>query len=125
MDALYDEVGGEPVFRRLVDRFYEGVALDPVLRPLYPDEDLTAAKDRLRMFLEQYWGGPTTYSEQRGHPRLRMRHAGWVIGERERDAWLGHMHRAVSELDVPEDARAAIWEHLERAAHTLVNAGLT
>ena len=125
MDALYEEVGGEPVFRRLVDRFYEGGALDPVLRPLYPDEDLTAAKDRLRMFLEQYWGGPSTYSEQRGHPRLRMRHAGWVIGERERDAWLGHMRRAVSELDVPEQARAAIWEHLERAAHTLVNAGLT
>ena len=124
MDALYDEVGGEPVFRALVDRFYEGVALDPVLRPLYPDEDLTAAKDRLRMFLEQYWGGPSTYSEQRGHPRLRMRHAGWVIGERERDAWLGHMRRAVAELDVPDQARAAIWEHLERAAHTLVNAGL-
>jgi hemoglobin len=125
MDALYEEVGGEPVFRALVDRFYEGVALDPVLRPLYPDEDLTAAKDRLRMFLEQYWGGPTTYSEQRGHPRLRMRHASWVIGERERDAWLGHMRRAVDELDVPEPARAAIWEHLERAAQTLVNAGLT
>jgi hemoglobin len=125
MDALYEEVGGEPVFRALVDRFYEGVALDPVLRPLYPDEDLTAAKERLRMFLEQYWGGPTTYSEQRGHPRLRMRHAGWVIGERERDAWLGHMRRAVAELDVTDEARAAIWEHLERAAHTLVNAGLT
>jgi len=125
MDALYEEVGGEPVFRELVDRFYAGVALDPVLRPLYPDEDLTAAKDRLRMFLEQYWGGPTTYSEQRGHPRLRMRHAGWVIGERERDAWLGHMRRAVTELDVSDEARAAIWEHLERAAHTLVNAGLT
>ena len=125
MDALYEEVGGEPVFRALVDRFYEGVALDPVLRPLYPDEDLSAAKDRLRMFLEQYWGGPTTYSEQRGHPRLRMRHAGWVIGERERDAWLGHMRDAVAQLDITDEARAAIWEHLERAAHTLVNAGLT
>jgi hemoglobin len=125
MDPLYEEVGGEPVFRQLVDRFYEGVALDPVLRPLYPDEDLGPAKDRLRMFLEQYWGGPTTYSEQRGHPRLRLRHASWVIGERERDAWLGHMRRAVDELDVPEPARAAIWEHLERAAQTLVNAGLT
>ena len=123
MDSLYEAVGGEPVFRRLVDRFYAGVALDPVLRPLYPDEDLTAAKDRLRMFLEQYWGGPTTYSDQRGHPRLRMRHAGWVIGARERDAWLGHMRAAVEELDVSEDARAAIWEHVERAAHTLVNAG--
>ena len=86
MSSLYDEVGGEPVFRQLVDRFYEGVAVDPVLRPLYPDEDLSAARDRLRMFLVQYWGGPTTYSEARGHPRLRMRHSTWVIGEQERDA---------------------------------------
>ncbi len=125
MDSLYDAVGGEPVFRQLVDHFYEGVALDPVLRPLYPDEDLTEAKDRLRMFLEQYWGGPTTYSEQRGHPRLRMRHASWVIGPRERDAWLGHMRAAVDALDVSEQARAAIWEHVERAAHTLVNTELT
>jgi hemoglobin len=122
MESLYEAVGGEPVFRQLVDRFYEGVAVDPLLRPLYPDEDLTEARDRLRTFLEQYWGGPTTYSDQRGHPRLRMRHAGWVIGERERDAWLGHMRDAVAALDVPEAARAAIWEHLERAAHTLVNA---
>jgi len=122
MESLFESVGGEPVFRQLVDRFYEGVALDPVLRPLYPDEDLTAARDRLRMFLVQYWGGPTTYSDERGHPRLRMRHAGWVIGERERDAWLGHMRAAVDSLDVPDDARAAIWEHVERAAHMLVNA---
>jgi hemoglobin len=119
---LYESVGGEPVFRQLVDRFYDGVALDPVLRPLYPDEDLTAARERLRMFLEQYWGGPATYSEQRGHPRLRMRHSGWVIGERERDAWLGHMRAAVDSLDVTDEARAAIWEHVERAAHMLVNA---
>ena len=125
MDSLYEAVGGEPVFRQLVDRFYAGVALDPILRPLYPEEDLTGAKDRLRMFLEQYWGGPTTYSQERGHPRLRMRHAGWVIGERERDAWLEHMRAAVEELDVSDEARAAIWEHVERAAHTLVNAGLT
>jgi hemoglobin len=125
MESLYEAVGGEPVFRQLVDRFYEGVAVDPILRPLYPDEDLTAAKDHLRMFLEQYWGGPTTYSEQRGHPRLRMRHAGWVIGPRERDAWLGHMRAAVDALDVSDEARAAIWEHVERAAHTLVNAGPT
>lgn len=119
---LYDAVGGEAVFRRLVARFYEGVALDPVLRPLYPDEDLTAAQERLTLFLMQYWGGPTTYSEQRGHPRLRMRHAEWVIGERERDAWIGHMRTAIDELDLPQDAYDAIWEHLERAAHSLVNA---
>lgn len=122
MESLYETVGGEPVFRRLVDRFYEGVATDPLLRPLYPDEDLGPAKERLRLFLEQFWGGPTTYSEQRGHPRLRLRHAPWVIGERERDAWLHHMRTAVEELDLPDRERAMMWEHLVRAAHTLVNA---
>jgi len=119
--SVYEIVGGEPVFRQLVRDFYAGVATDPVLRPLYPD-DLGPAEDRLRMFLVQYWGGPTTYSEQRGHPRLRMRHVSWVIGERERDAWLALMLAAVTGLDVPGDARAAIWDHLERAAHSLVNA---
>jgi hemoglobin len=118
--SLYDAVGGEPVFRQLVADFYAGVAQDPVLRPLYP-EDLGPAEERLRMFLVQYWGGPTTYSEQRGHPRLRMRHVAWQVGERERDAWLSHMLAAVTRLDVPDDARAAIWDHLERAAHSLVN----
>jgi hemoglobin len=122
MDSLYDEVGGDAVFRAIVDRFYEGVAMDPILRPLYPEEDLSGARERLSGFLIQYWGGPTTYSDHRGHPRLRMRHAGWVIGERERDAWLGHMRAAVDAVELPEQARAAIWEHLERAAWTLVNA---
>ena len=121
MTSLYDAVGGEPVFRQLVADFYAGVAQDPVLRPLYPD-DLGPAEDRLRMFLVQYWGGPTTYSEQRGHPRLRMRHVQWVVGPRERDAWLSVMGAALARLDVPDDARAAIWEHMERAAHSLVNA---
>ena len=122
MDSLYDEVGGDAVFRAIVDRFYEGVAMDPILRPLYPEEDLSGARERLSGFLIQYWGGPTTYSEQRGHPRLRMRHAGWVIGERERDAWLGHMHDAVASVELSPQARAAIWDHLERAAEMLVNA---
>ena len=121
MTTLYDEVGGEPVFRQLVDAFYDGVEQDPVLRPLYPEGDLQAARDRLRMFLEQYWGGPTTYSDQRGHPRLRMRHVTWQIGEAERDAWLSNMLAAVARLDVSDEHRAAIWDHLERAAHTLVN----
>lgn len=123
MTTLYDVVG-EAVFRRIVDTFYDGVAGDPVLRPLYPDEDLGPARDRLRMFLVQYWGGPSTYSELRGHPRLRMRHAEWVIGERERDAWLGHMRTAVdaiSDAELPPGARTAVWEHLERAAHSLLN----
>jgi hemoglobin len=121
VESLYDELGGEAVFRAIVDRFYEGVAMDPVLRPLYPEEDLTGARQRLAGFLIQYWGGPSTYSETRGHPRLRMRHAEWVIGERERDAWLGHMRDAVASVDLPAEARAAIWDHLERAAWTLVN----
>ncbi len=124
MDTLFDAVGGEAVFRQVVDRFYAGVALDPILRPLYPDEDLTAARERLTLFLVQYWGGPSTYSDRRGHPRLRMRHAHWVIGERERDAWLGHMREAVLSVDVSDEARAAIWEHLDRAAQSLVNAPL-
>jgi hemoglobin len=119
--SLYDAVGGEPVFRQLVADFYAGVAVDPVLRPLYPD-DLGPAEDRLRMFLVQYWGGPGTYSEQRGHPRLRMRHVAWTVGPRERDAWLALMGAAVARLDVPEPAREAIWDHLERAAYSLVNA---
>ena len=121
MSSLYDVVGGSAVFRQLVDDFYAGVADDPVLRPLYEGDDLEPAKDRLRMFLEQYWGGPTTYSDQRGHPRLRMRHVAWQVGIRERDAWLSHMLPAVTRLDIPEEARAAIWDHLERAAHSLVN----
>ncbi len=118
--TLFEAVGGEPVFRQLVGDFYAGVAKDSLLRPLYED-DLGPAEDRLRMFLVQYWGGPSTYSEQRGHPRLRMRHVSWQIGVRERDAWLGHMHDAMSRLVLPDDARAAIWDHLERAAHSLVN----
>ena len=104
-----------------MDEFYAGVADDPVLRPLYEGDDLEPAKRRLQMFLVQYWGGPQTYSEERGHPRLRMRHVTWQIGERERDAWLSHMLSAVARLDVDDRARAAIWDHLERAAHTLVN----
>ncbi len=120
MTTLYDLVGGEPVFTQLVGDFYRGVAADPVLRPLYPD-DLGPAEERLRLFLIQYWGGPGTYSEQRGHPRLRMRHVTWQVGERERDAWLALMLAAVTRLEVPDQARAAIWDHLERAAHSLVN----
>jgi hemoglobin len=118
---VFEAVGGEAVFRELVDAFYDGVAMDPILRPLYPEEDLSGARDRLALFLMQYWGGPTTYSDNRGHPRLRMRHAGWVIGERERDAWLGHMQKAILGIDVTEEVREALWEHVVRAAEMLVN----
>ncbi len=98
--TLYDEVGGEPFFERLVDTFYEGVATDPLLRPMYADEDLSGAKRRLTLFLIQYWGGPLTYMEQRGHPRLRMRHQPFAVDTRARDRWLEHMAVAV-ERHVP------------------------
>lgn len=119
--SFYEAVGGAATFRKLVDEFYAGVANDPVLRPLYPEEDLGPAADRLRMFLEQYWGGPRTYSDQRGHPRLRMRHAPFVIGERERDAWLSHMRRAVEQLGLPQERAAELWDYLVRAAYFMVN----
>jgi hemoglobin len=119
--TLFDVVGGEETFHRLVARFYEGVAGDPELRALYPEEDLAAAEERLRMFLIQYWGGPRTYSEQRGHPRLRMRHAPFAIGERERDAWLRHMRDAVDSLSLPPEQEEPLWRYLEMAAHSMQN----
>ena len=118
----YELMGGADAFRRLVHRFYVGVADDPVLRPLYPEADLEPAEDRLRMFLEQYWGGPKTYSEQRGHPRLRMRHEPFRITSVERDAWLRHMGDAVDELDLAPEPRAMLWDYFEHAAQFMVNA---
>src|SRR5215218_7978796 len=99
--TFYEAVGGEPTFRRLVAGFYRRVATDPVLRPLYPEPDLSGAEERLRLSLMQYWGGPHTYSDRRGHPALRMRHARFAIGPAERDAWLRHMTAAVQDLDLP------------------------
>ncbi|TDC83224.1 globin [Micromonospora sp. KC606] len=119
--TLFEAVGGEPTFRKLVDEFYAGVAADPLLRPMYPEEDLGPAADRLTLFLMQYWGGPNTYSSQRGHPRLRMRHAPYRIGAAERDAWLRHMRRAVDRLDLPPEIAGVLWDYLERAAYFMVN----
>ena len=119
--TFYDAVGGEETFRRLVHHFYAGVAEDPLLRPLYPEPDLAGAEERLRLFLVQYWGGPRTYQERRGHPRLRMRHAPFAIGIAERDAWLRHMRAAVDSLDLPEGAAVVLWDYLEMAAHSMVN----
>ncbi len=118
---FYDAVGGAPTFRRLVDRFYEGVAADPTLRAMYPEDDLGPAADRLRMFLEQYWGGPRTYSEERGHPRLRMRHAPFAVTPVARDAWLTHMRAAVDDLGLHEDLAAQLWMYFEMAAATMIN----
>lgn len=120
--TFYEAVGGEATFRALVHDFYTGVAADPELRAIYPEEDLSGAEERLRMFLVQYWGGPRTYSEQRGHPRLRMRHAPFHVGPRNRDAWLGHMRVAVDRLDLPDHAEKLLWDYLVMAAHSMVNA---
>src|SRR3546814_6384685 len=89
--TFYDEIGGFETIRRIVDTFYQGVAEDPLLRPMYPEEDLGPAEERFTLFLIQYWGGPTTYSENRGHPRLRMRHAPFAVDRAAHDAWLKHM----------------------------------
>jgi hemoglobin len=118
---FFARAGGEPTFRLLVERFYAGVAMDPLLRPLYPDEDLGPAADRLTLFLIQYWGGPNTYSDTRGHPRLRMRHAPFVIGVAERDAWLEHMRLALGSLTLPEDVSSRIWDYLVMAADSMRN----
>lgn len=119
--TFYDEVGGHETFVALVHRFYQGVASDPELRALYPEEDLGPAEQRFRMFLEQYWGGPTTYSDQRGHPRLRMRHHPFAVTPHLRDRWLLHMRDAVDALDLAPAHQRMLWGYLERAAHSLVN----
>ena len=118
---VYEAAGGEETFRLLVERSYAGVAEDPVLRPLYPDEDLSLPAERLRLFLIQYWGGPSTYSELRGHPRLRMRHAPFAIGRHERDAWLRLMTDAVESLDLPRAVRSAFLEYFEAASLGMIN----
>src|ERR1700724_3776466 len=119
--SFFEAVGGEESFRRLTPRFYQGVAADPMLRAVYPSQDLGPAEEHLRLFLIQYWGGPGTYSEQRGHPRLRMRHVRFAIGEAERDAWLRHMRAALDELDLDEAHAAQLWDYLVMAADRLVH----
>jgi hemoglobin len=123
--SVFDAVGGQGFFDDLVERFYKGVATDLLLRPLYPD-DLTGSKRHLALFLGQYWGGPTTYSNERGHPRLRMRHAPFVVGEPERDAWLRHMNAAldalVTERGVDPQIEARMLEYFAMAADAMVNA---
>ncbi len=121
MDSFYERVGGRDTFEQLVSHFYALVAIDPILKPMYPDEDFHGAARRLMMFLEQYWGGPTTYQEERGHPRLRMRHAQFQIDVAARDAWLRCMKSAVDELSIEEADRVILWSYLELAANSLVN----
>ncbi|WP_274915666.1 globin [Streptomyces sp. WZ-12] len=119
--TFYEQVGGEDTFRRLVRRFYEGVAEDPLLRPMYPEEDLGPAEERLVLFLMQYWGGPRTYSENRGHPRLRLRHAPFTVDRAAHDAWLRHMRDAVDSLNLSEEHATQLWNYLTYAAASMVN----
>ena len=121
--SLFERAGGMPFFERLVRRFYQGVAEDPVLRPLYPEADLLPAQRRLTLFLAQYWGGPTTYNDERGHPRLRMRHFPFTIGGAERDRWLVHMQAAVDDLAPPDDVRAELERYFSMAAEAMRNRG--
>ncbi len=119
--TFYDAIGGHETIKRIVDRFYEGVESDPVLRPLYPEEDLGPANRRFRMFLEQYWGGPTTYSQERGHPRLRMRHAPFAVTPEAKDRWLVHFRAGLDEVALPPELDAQFWEYVNHAALFMVN----
>lgn len=121
MSTFYERVGGHATFDTLVRRFYDGVAADPVLRPMYPEDELEGAIWRLTAFLEQYWGGPGTYSEQRGHPRLRMRHNPFAVTPEARDHWLHHMTTAVDSLDLAPMDREELMGYLDRAAQAMVN----
>ena len=121
MSSFYEEMGGEAFFTDLVSQFYAQVALDPILRPMYPETDLKAAALRLQWFLEQYWGGPTTYQENRGHPRLRMRHAEFHINIAAHDAWLKAMRTAVDGVEMKPELKAQLWSYLEMAAAAMVN----
>jgi hemoglobin len=120
-ENFFDRVGGAQTFEDLVSHFYALVSIDPILRPMYPDEDLKAAAERLSLFLQQYWGGPHTYSDKRGHPRLRARHAQFPINLAARDAWIRAMKSAVDGLEIEPSDREELWSYLEMAAHSMVN----
>ena len=118
---IYETVGGEPFFIELVEKFYSGVEEDPLLRPMYPEEDLTGAKRRLHLFLMQYFGGPATYSEERGHPRLRRRHMPFAIGQAERDAWMRHMLASLKAVEAPEESKIVMLDYFDRVATFMMN----
>lgn len=119
--SFYESIGGYPTIAKIVDRFYEGVATDEVLRPLYPEEDLGPAAERLTMFLVQYWGGPTTYSEKRGHPRLRMRHAPFKVNIEARDRWLTHFRTGLDSANLTPEQDEKFWAYATYAAQSMVN----
>jgi hemoglobin len=120
-ETFYEEIGGFETFRRIVAKFYEGVAGDELLRPLYPDEDLGPAEERFLLFLVQYWGGPTTYSESRGHPRLRMRHAPFPVDQQARDRWLTHFRAALDSVQLTPEQDAQFWAYVTHAATFMIN----
>ncbi len=121
MSSFYEQVGGEEFFADLVAQFYALVATDPILRPMYPETDLIGAATRLQWFLEQYWGGPSTYQENRGHPRLRKRHAQFPITIEARDAWLNAMQKAVDGVEIDAALKVELWSYIEMAANSMVN----
>jgi hemoglobin len=119
--TFYDEIGGEETITRIVAAFYRGVAGDPYLRAIYPEDDLGPAEERFRLFLTQYWGGPTTYSERRGHPRLRMRHAPYAVTPKAKEHWLRHFRDALDEVALPPEQDAQFWDYITHAAQFMVN----
>ena len=120
-ETFYDEIGGMATFETIVSVFYAGVATDPLLRPLYPEEDLGPAEVRFRLFLAQYWGGPTTYSDQRGHPRLRMRHAPFAVTPEAKDRWLVHFRAGLDAADLTPEQDERFWDYVTHAAQFMVN----
>ncbi len=121
MSTFYDEIGGEGTIRQIVHTFYEGVADDEILRPLYPEEDLRPAEDRFSLFLMQYWGGPTTYSETRGHPRLRMRHAPFAVTPKSAERWLIHFRTGLDKANLTPEQDERFWAYVTHAAQFMVN----
>lgn len=119
--TYYEAMGGAQTFAQIAHRFYEQVAADPEFRAMYPEEDLGPAEDRLRMFLSQYWGGPTTYSDQRGHPRLFLRHRPFPVTPTNRDIWVKYMTTSVNEVEMDEELRGVLLEYLDRAATAMIN----
>jgi len=121
MSTFYDEIGGMETIRAIVDRFYEGVATDELLRPMYPEDELGPAAERLTLFLAQYWGGPTAYSEARGHPRLRMRHAPFAVTHEAKEHWLEHFKAGLDSVDLTPEQYSTFWDYATHAAQFMVN----
>ena len=120
-ETFYEAIGGRATIELIVDVFYQGVAQDEVLKPMYPEDDLGPAAERLTMFLEQYWGGPTDYSQQRGHPRLRMRHADYVVNTDARDRWLKHFREGLDAARLEPELDAQFWAYVQHAANFMIN----